>query len=553
MATVPCRSSIIEPTNHDPVEPSEPPENYALEYVYGFKTEESAPNCYYTSEGKVAYAAGKMGIVLDSKVNTQTFFGGKGTDSDSGIPTDQHTDNITAIAISPDRQVVATAQIGRYPSIYLWKADTCTLSVPKSKIIIGEQKYLPKGVSAMAFSGDGMHLALADTNDEHRVYVFTTNTQEEKFQEPSKTGNAMVKAIAWSRKPDEKVFCTVGKKFVKFWSPFEKSKKNRSRLAKMPSGVPATEFFSAVYDDKGICYTGTSNGFIYVWNPDGTSQVQVAAHQGVIYSLQLTANGKMVSGGADSRVVVHSMPDLKKEAEHKFKTQVQSVDYATEPNRILVALNDSTMIEVQLEQENYYQVLMQGHYDGHLVALDAAEESMVTGGEDNKLIFWNYIDRSAFISSAINKVAEKGRNSGSQSRFPDNQRCRALAINKVSGHIAVAVSNGSLQVRESGYMLDHVVFRDPVVKDKMISCLKYSSDGNKLAVAAQDGCVYMYDSSSVDKYARLAVINGTPGSYITELDWSSDGAYIRALDTKFNLLFFDTLTSKPRDSTLAMK
>ena len=77
-----------------------------------------------------------------------------------------HTDDITAITISADRNWAASGQVGSAPVAFVWNAKT------------GEKKQRYKlakgarGVNAIAMSNDGSLVAMVDIHDDHNVYVF---------------------------------------------------------------------------------------------------------------------------------------------------------------------------------------------------------------------------------------------------------------------------------------------------------------------------------------------------------------------------------------------
>jgi WD40 repeat protein len=78
-----------------------------------------------------------------------------------------HTDDITALAMSQDRTIVATGQNGISPLVFIWDSETAlTLSSIK----------LPRGtrsVSALAFNKDNKYLAVCDMHNDHNVYVYS--------------------------------------------------------------------------------------------------------------------------------------------------------------------------------------------------------------------------------------------------------------------------------------------------------------------------------------------------------------------------------------------
>lgn len=66
-----------------------PKEQLKLKYVHGYRAFDTRMNIKYTSDGRVAYHAAALGIVLDKKSNTQTFF-------------EKHDEDIVCFDIHPD-------------------------------------------------------------------------------------------------------------------------------------------------------------------------------------------------------------------------------------------------------------------------------------------------------------------------------------------------------------------------------------------------------------------------------------------------------------------
>jgi hypothetical protein len=63
---------LIDPPNN----PSPPDQQYALEYVYGYRCADSRQNVYFNSSGQAVYMTAALGVILDIGSNTQRFFGG---------------------------------------------------------------------------------------------------------------------------------------------------------------------------------------------------------------------------------------------------------------------------------------------------------------------------------------------------------------------------------------------------------------------------------------------------------------------------------------------
>jgi WD40 repeat protein len=66
--------------------------------------------------------------------------------------------------------------------------------------------------------------------------------------------------------------------------------------------------------------------------------------------------------------------------------------------------------------------------------------------------------------------------------------------------------------------------------------MEYSPDGSKLAVGSHDNNIYVYNVN--DNYKLLGKCS-KHNSFITSVDWSTDGKWIRSVCGSYELLFFD--------------
>ena len=68
--------------------------------------------------------------------------------------------------------------------------------------------------------------------------------------------------------------------------------------------------------------------------------------------------------------------------------------------------------------------------------------------------------------------------------------------------------------------------------------MRYSETGERLAVGSHDNFIYIYNTNAEGKYRPHGLLRGH-SSYITALDWSLDGSWIRSSCGAYELLFFD--------------
>jgi len=115
-AIKPWLGAIKEPTNHPPKNPVKPNQVHTIEWVYGYRNEETRQNCFFNANGCAVYPTAALGIIYDYKSMTQLYFGGGETDfavrKQEDESKDGHSDDITALCMSFSRKIVASGQNG---------------------------------------------------------------------------------------------------------------------------------------------------------------------------------------------------------------------------------------------------------------------------------------------------------------------------------------------------------------------------------------------------------------------------------------------------------
>lgn len=75
--------------------------------------------------------------------------------------------------------------------------------------------------------------------------------------------------------------------------------------------------------------------------------------------------------------------------------------------------------------------------------------------------------------------------------------------------------------------------------NEQIDCVKFSPDGRFLALGSRDNHIYIYQvSEEYRKYNRIGRCSGN-SSFITNIDWTTDGTYIQSNSGDYEHLFWN--------------
>ena len=119
-------------------------------------------------------------------------------------------------------------------------------------------------------------------------------------------------------------------------------------------------------------------------------------------------------------------------------------------------------------------------------------------------------------------------------------------------HLAVGHNDGCVSIRSvegideadgsEMLRLDNVLGKANQPKE-WIEIMRYSPNGDTLAVGSHDNFIYLYSTVPTGKYRFTTKLKGH-SSFITGLDWSIDGDWIRSSCGAYELLFFDVHNKK---------
>ncbi|CAH1792746.1 unnamed protein product [Owenia fusiformis] len=212
--------------------------------------------------------------------------------------------------------------------------------------------------------------------------------------------------------------------------------------------------------------------------------------------------------------------DVKETQEGYPGLTVRSVSWRGE--RVLVGTQDSEIFEISVQQREKPRCLMQGHAEGELWALAVHPKRPIfaTASDDCTVRIWSNLDQEILSKTTL------------------DEPIRSCAFNADGSHLACGMADGSFKVLKSKDLseLTHIKDRKEVLHE-----MKYSPDGNYLAVGSNDNYVDIY--SVQQHYKKVGQCSGN-SSFITHFDWSEDCKYLQTNSGAAERLFFRMPTGK---------
>jgi WD40 repeat protein len=178
--------------------------------------------------------------------------------------------------------------------------------------------------------------------------------------------------MAWSKKPDDLRFCTVGLKEVKFWNPADSSKR-LSVKGTFGTKAKITYFSCATFDVEGTAYTAGANGQIYLWDTNSQLDRVLKAHTAEVTAL-IHENGKLISGGKDNKLVIYKAHGGEYTMEKTIDldgSYPKAIDYFN--GKVLLGLRNGNIYEVNESTEDK-KLLMASHHEGEAWGLEVIPE-----------------------------------------------------------------------------------------------------------------------------------------------------------------------------------
>ncbi|XP_053133647.1 echinoderm microtubule-associated protein-like 3 isoform X2 [Hemicordylus capensis] len=495
-----------------------PAEKLQLDWVYGYRGRDCRSNLYVLLSGELVYFIACVVVLYHVQQRTQRHYL-------------RHTDCVRCLAVHPDGVRVASGQMAGVdkdgkplqPFVHIW--DSSTL-LTLQQIGLGS---FERGVGSLAFStaDEGMFLCVVDESNEHMLSVWDWSRGLKQAE--VKSTNESVLTVEFSPQDSSNII-TSGKSHVYFWTWSGNSLTKKQGIFGKYKKPKFIQCF--VFDTNGDVLTGDSEGNILTWarvaadirtlgkGAKETYQIskQTRAHEGSIFSLCLCRDRSVLSGGGKDRRLARWCPGLNLLQEAEIPEQFGAVRTIAESDggELLVGTTRNALLRGTFL--GGFQPIIQGHTD-ELWGLGThpSRDLFVTCGYDRQLCMWDGGQHTLAWSTTLEET-------GLCADFHPSGKV-----------VTVGLSSGRWVVLDTE---TRQVVSGCVDGNEQLSVVRYSPDGEFLAIGSHDNFIYIYSVESEHKYTRFGRCTGH-SSFITHLDWSKDGKFIMSNSGDYEILYWD--------------
>uniref|UniRef100_A0A8C2DN31 EMAP like 6 n=1 Tax=Cyprinus carpio TaxID=7962 RepID=A0A8C2DN31_CYPCA len=453
-----------------------------LEWIHGYRGHQCRNNLYYTAGKEIVYFVAGVGVVYNTREHTQKFYLG-------------HNDDIIRAQLLAWVSCQWTWRDFDHPASSLKHTHTHTHA---------EGRLASVGL-------DAKNTVCVWDWKKGRVLATATGHSDRIFD------------ISWDPfLPHRLVSC--GVKHIKFWTLCGNALTPKRGIFGKTGDLQTILCLATAKDE--VTYSGALNGDIYVWKGLNLTRTIQAAHGAGIFSMHSCEEG-FATGGRDGCVRLWDV-DFKpitkidlREAEQGYKgLSIRSVCWRAD--RILAGTQDSEIFEVMVRDRDKPLLIMQGHSEGELWALDLHPKQplAVTGSDDRSVRLWSLSEHTLIARCNMEEAV------------------RSVSFNNDGSQLALGMKDGSFTVLRVRDMTEVVHIKD---RKEVIHELKFSPDGSYLAVGSNDGFVDIY--AVAQRYKKVGECNKST-CFITHLDWSVDSRFLQTNDGAGERFFYRMPTGK---------
>ncbi|KAF1491832.1 Echinoderm microtubule-associated protein-like 1, partial [Megadyptes antipodes antipodes] len=483
-----------------------PAKRLKLEWVYGYRGRDCRSNLYLLPTGETVYFIASVVVLFNVEEQLQRHYAG-------------HNDDVKCLAVHPDRITIATGQVagtskdGKQlpPHVRVW--DSVTLNTLH---VIG-MGFFDRAVTCIAFSksNGGSSLCSVDDSNDHVLSVW--DWQKEEKLADVKCSNEAVFAADF-HPTDTNIIVTCGKSHLYFWTLEGNSlikKQGLFEKQEKPKFVLCVTF-----SENGDTITGDSSGNILVWGK-GTNRISHAvqgAHEGGIFALCMLRDGTLVSGGGKDRKLISWNGNYQKLHKTEIPEQFGPIRTVAEGKGDVVLIGTTRNFVLQGTLSGDFFPITQGHTDELWgLAVHSSKPQFFTCGHDKHITLWDATTHRPIWNKIIEDPAQSSGFHPSAS---------VVAVGTLTGRWFVfdTETKDLVTVHTDG--------------NEQLSVMRYSPDGNFLAIGSHDNCIYIYGvSENGRKYTRIGKCSGH-SSFITHLDWSVNSQYLVSNSGDYEILYW---------------
>jgi len=483
-----------------------PPPQLRLEWVNGY----SKRGIGYNQYNEVIHFAASIAVVTTRKSEQRHFV--------------RHKAAIEAMAMHPNGILIASADESEDSEIIVW--DTVSMEQQVQFLT----KCPPKGVSHLAFNGDGTLLASVGNQSGSNLCIHSWETGTVIFS----TSTSIKSFCLTFGKNDLIVTC--GDRYLYFWDKgVSKGKSEMVMYRKVVGAFGNKKWYDQIqlcatrYRDKII--SGSSNGQLFVWTCR-KCQKPVNAHKGSIDAIA-TTDTLIATGGSDKKVCVWTSALYRKATYDltllSYAPLVRSLCFSNDKSTIAVGTKSGIHeISVFNGSENQDGAIVSCHFGSELngLAVHPLKGEYCTGGQDGFLRLWdttsNKILAGVFMESPIQCVAYDPSGKFICVGFSSLSSSPNCQYRNKEGAFAILYQNG-LDVKHEA--------RD---SKESVLVATFSPDGETLALGSKDQSIYIYNSGS--EYSLLSITSSNYGP-VRSIDFSEEGGWIQANASLDNAYF----------------
>ncbi|OXB78984.1 UNVERIFIED_CONTAM: hypothetical protein H355_004527 [Colinus virginianus] len=257
----------------------------------------------------------------------------------------------------------------------------------------------------------------------------------------------------------------------------------------------------------------------------GTNRISHAvqgAHEGGIFALCMLRDGTLVSGGGKDRKLISWNGNYQKlhktEVKSPIPEQFGPIRTVAEGKGDVVLIGTTRNFVLQGTLSGDFFPITQGHTDELWgLAVHSSKPQFFTCGHDKHITLWDAMTHRPIWNKIIEDPAQS-------SGF--HPSAAVVAVGTLTGRWFVfdTETKDLVTVHTDG--------------NEQLSVMRYSPDGNFLAIGSHDNSIYIYGvNENGRKYTRIGKCSGH-SSFITHLDWSVNSQYLVSNSGDYEILYW---------------